>query len=117
MLAIAVLGAVLYLAFNRALDRQLGSLNLSPEVRAAVDAQRRNLGAAETTDNKAREAIQRSFVTGYRFVLSIAVILAIAGSASAAVLIDRDRQFTRPPVLGDRRPGNRTRNAQKPATH
>ncbi|HZM58367.1 MAG TPA: MFS transporter [Vicinamibacterales bacterium] len=117
VLAIAVLGAVLYLAFNRALDRQLGSLNLSPEVRAAVDAQRRNLGAAETTDNKAREAIQRSFVTGYRFVLSIAVILAIAGSASAAVLIDRDRQFTRPPVLGDRRPGNRTRNAQKPATH
>ena len=50
------------------------------------------LGAAETTDSKGREAIQRSFVTGYRYVLWIAVVLAIASSASAAALIELDGQ-------------------------
>ena len=91
LIAIAVLGVVLYAAFNRALDRQLSALNLPPAIRAEIDAQRRNLGAAETADSKGREAIQKSFVTGYRYVLSIAVVLAIASSASAAALIDRDR--------------------------
>ena len=92
LIAIAVLGVVLYAGFNRALDRQLSALNLPPAIRAEIDAQRRNLGAAETADTKGREAIQRSFVTGYRYVLWIAVALAIASSASAAALIDRDRQ-------------------------
>lgn len=92
LIAIAVLGAVLYSAFNRALDRQLSALNLPPEIRAEIDAQRRNLGAAKTTDSRGREAIQRSFVTGYRYVLWIAVVLAIASSASAAALIGPDTQ-------------------------
>ena len=47
LLAIAVLGVVLYAGFNRALDRQLSALNLPPAIRAEIDAQRRNLGAAE----------------------------------------------------------------------
>jgi EmrB/QacA subfamily drug resistance transporter len=92
LLAIAVLGGVLYAAFNRALDRQLSALNLPPVIRAEIDAQRRNLGAAETSDSQGREAIRKSFVTGYRYVLWIAVVLAVASSASAAALIDRDGQ-------------------------
>ena len=90
LVAIAVLGVVLYAAFNRALDRELSALNLPPAIRAEIDAQRHNLGAAETTDSKGREAIMRSFVTGYRYVLWIAVGLAIASSVSAAALINRD---------------------------
>ena len=92
LIAIAVLGVVLSTAFNRALDRQLSALNLPPAIRAEIDAQRRNLGAADTTDRKGREAIQRSFVTGYRYVLWIAAMLAVASSASAAALIDVDGQ-------------------------
>ena len=88
LIAIAVLGVVLYAAFNRALDRQLSGLNLPPAIRAEIDAERRNLGAAHTTDSRGREAIQKSFVTGYRYVLWIAVVLAIASSVSAAALID-----------------------------
>jgi MFS family permease len=88
LIAIAALGVVLYAGFNRALDRELDALNLSPAIRAEIDAQRRNLGAAETTDIKGREAIQRSFVAGYRSVLWIAVALAVASSATAAVLIE-----------------------------
>ena len=59
LIAIAVLGVVLYAAFNRALDRELSALNLSPAIRAEIDAQRRNLGAAETTDREGRQAIQQ----------------------------------------------------------
>jgi EmrB/QacA subfamily drug resistance transporter len=90
LIAIAALGVVLYAGFNRELDRELGALNLPPAIRVEIDAQRRKLGAAETTDSKGREAIQRSFVTGYRHVLWIAVALAIASSATAAVLISPD---------------------------
>ncbi|MDX7140884.1 hypothetical protein SJ263_23755, partial [Enterobacter hormaechei] len=86
-----VFGVVLYTGFNRALDRELSALNLPPPVRAHIDAQRRHAGAAATDDSRARAAVQRSFVAGYRSVVWIAVLLAIASSASAAALIDRDR--------------------------
>jgi EmrB/QacA subfamily drug resistance transporter len=92
LIAIAVLGVVLYAGFNHALDWQLSALNLPPAIRAEIDAQRRNLGAAEISDATGREAIQKSFVTGYRYVVWIAVVIAMASSASAAALIDRDRQ-------------------------
>jgi EmrB/QacA subfamily drug resistance transporter len=95
VLAIAVLGAVLYAVFNRALDRHLATLPLPATVRAEIDSQRRDLAAAETADARGREAIQLSFVAGFRYVLAIAVVLGMASSVSAAALIDRDRQ--RPP--------------------
>ena len=89
LLAVAVLGVVLYGAFNRALDRQLQVLNLPPAVYQEIDAQRRNLGAADLRDSRGREAIQRSFVAGYRDVLWIAVALALASAASAVLVQDR----------------------------
>jgi EmrB/QacA subfamily drug resistance transporter len=92
LIAVAVLGVVLYAGFNRALDRQLSTASLSPAIRAEIDAQRRNLGAAEISDTTGRAAIRNSFVTGYRYVVWIAVVVAVASSASAAALIDRDRQ-------------------------
>jgi hypothetical protein len=70
----------------------LVSLNLPPAVRADIDAQRPKLAAAETADRQGRGAIERSFVAGYRYVLWMAAALAIAGSASAAALIDADVQ-------------------------
>jgi predicted MFS family arabinose efflux permease len=90
LVAIAALGVVLYAGFNRALDREMSALHLPPAVRAGIDAQRRKLGAAETTDSQGREAIQRSFVAGYRYVLWIASAMAVASSATAAVLIRSD---------------------------
>jgi hypothetical protein len=62
-------------------------LTLPPAVRAEIDAQRPNLAAAVTNDSRGRRAIEESFVSSYRFVLWIAVALALASSASAAALI------------------------------
>jgi len=87
LLAIAVLGAVLYSGFNRALERYMDALNVPASARVEITAKRRNLAAIQTTDSRAREAIQRSFIAGYREVLWIAVVLAIASSASAGALI------------------------------
>jgi EmrB/QacA subfamily drug resistance transporter len=95
LLAIAVLGLVLYTGFNRALDRELSALKVPPQIRAEIDAQRRNLGAADTSDPRGRDAIRRSFVAGYRQVVWVAVALAVASSISAAALIDRDRKGER----------------------
>ena len=92
VLAIAVLGAVLYAAFNQALDRRLQALDLPAETRATIDTQRRNLAAIKTTDSGARDAIEQSFLTGYRVVLWIAVALAISSSVSAGVLIESGRK-------------------------
>jgi MFS family permease len=87
LLAIAGLGLVFLTVFNRSLDQRLEALTLPPAVRAEIDAQRPNLAAAVTSDSRGRKAIEESFVSGYRFVLWIAVALALASSASAAVLI------------------------------
>lgn len=91
-LAIAVFGAVLYTAFNHALDQRLTALNVSREARTAIDSQRRSLAAISTNDAATRDAVHVSFVTGYRVVLGIAAALAIASSATAALMIEDERQ-------------------------
>jgi MFS family permease len=96
LLAIAILGVVLYAGFSRALDRELEALHVGAPARAEIVAQRRSLGAATTADAAGREAIRRAFVEGYRQVLWIAVALAIAGSVSAAALIRVDPLRTDP---------------------
>jgi EmrB/QacA subfamily drug resistance transporter len=96
LLAIAILGVVLYAGFSRALDRELEALHVGAPARAEIVAQRRSLGAATTADAAGREAIRRAFVDGYRQVLWIAVALAIAGSVSAAALIRVDPLRTDP---------------------
>ena len=88
VMAIAVFGLVAGLVFNRELDRRLSSLELRPAQRAAIDAQRRKLAAIETEDTRAHAAVGEAFVSAYRTLMWIAAALAVASSASAAVLID-----------------------------
>jgi EmrB/QacA subfamily drug resistance transporter len=88
LLAIAGLGLVLFNVFDRALDQRLSALTIAPETRAEIDAQRVKLAAAETSDDRGRQAIQEAFVTGYRYVVWIGVFLAVASSITAAAMID-----------------------------
>jgi EmrB/QacA subfamily drug resistance transporter len=87
LLAVAVFGALLSGVFHGALEKRLDALNLPPAERVQIEAQRSRLAAAETSDPRARQAIEEAFVAGYRTVLWIAAGLALASSLSAAVLI------------------------------
>lgn len=92
LLAIAVLGLVLFAVFNRALDHRLGAMVVPLATRMQIDLQRPRLAAAETDDVQIRRAISESFVEGYRAVLWIAVGLALASLVSAALFIGSDER-------------------------
>jgi EmrB/QacA subfamily drug resistance transporter len=92
LLAIAVFGLVLTGIFNRNLDQRLDWLHLPPPAHEQVEMQRSKLAAIETDDPHIRQAINESFVTGYRAVVLIAAILAIASSLTAATMIDSKRK-------------------------
>jgi EmrB/QacA subfamily drug resistance transporter len=87
LLAVAVFGALLGAVFHTSLNRQLDLLGLAPAVRANIEAQRSKLAAIETEDRGGRQAVEESFVAGYRTILWVAAGLAIASSLSAAALI------------------------------
>ena len=87
LLAVAVFGALLGAVFQTSLNRQLDLLGLAPAVRANIEAQRSKLAAIETEDRGGRQAVEESFVAGYRTILWVAAGLAIASSLSAAALI------------------------------
>jgi EmrB/QacA subfamily drug resistance transporter len=87
LLAVAVFGALLSGVFQQALDRQLVRLDVAPQARAQIQAQRTRLAAAQTADPRGRQAIEEAFVEGYRTVSWVSVGLALVSSLSAALLI------------------------------
>jgi EmrB/QacA subfamily drug resistance transporter len=94
VVAIAVFGIVLTGVFNRVLDQRLNGLGVPPTTRAQIDSQRPKLAAIEISEPRSREAINESFVAGYRAVMGIAVALALASSLSAAALIEHRKAFS-----------------------
>jgi EmrB/QacA subfamily drug resistance transporter len=89
LLAIAVLGLVLSAVFNRGLDRRLQTLPLSAPTRAAIQAQRSRLGAAQSPDPRGRLAIEEAFVDGFRTIAWIASALACGSALISAALMSR----------------------------
>ena len=88
LLAIAAMGLALTSVFDSALDSRLDALSLSNTARQQIDGQRPKLAAIETDNPHVRQAVKESFVAGYRAVIWIAAILAVASSLSALVLIE-----------------------------
>ena len=56
-----------------------------------VDLQRPKLAAIDTSDSRVRRAIDESFLSGYRIILTIAVGLTIASALSAGLLLENQR--------------------------
>jgi EmrB/QacA subfamily drug resistance transporter len=87
LLAIAALGIIMIGVFNHVLDRRLATLPFSAEIKRTIDAQRGNLAGmilpaeiTTTTAAQIRQAVDDSFVAGFRAVMLIGAALAV-GSA------------------------------------
>lgn len=95
LFGIAILGIVMLHAYSSELDRRLAELRVAREDRLVVEEQRAKLGATELpagVDDEARaalrQAIDESFVAGFRRVMSIAVGLALASALAAIMMIE-----------------------------
>jgi EmrB/QacA subfamily drug resistance transporter len=96
LLAVAVLGVVVLSAFNRHLDYRIAaSLTLAPEARLQLDAQRTKLAAAEIpssldagTRDALRQALDESFVAGFRLAMYVCAGLALLSALSAWLMIE-----------------------------
>jgi EmrB/QacA subfamily drug resistance transporter len=96
LIAIAVFGVIVTTVFNRELTSRLDAMpTLSPATRQAVDAQRLDLAAAHppegtTPDTAAAidEAIDASFVAGFRVAMLIGAAMALLGAAAAWRLVE-----------------------------
>ncbi|MCH8841479.1 MAG: MFS transporter, partial [SAR324 cluster bacterium] len=85
---------------NHNLDQQLVPLDVPPQLRTALDAERINLAGAKLPESLAAElrgplerAIDTSFVSAFRLAMFIAAGLAMASALSAVVFIEK-----RPPA-------------------
>jgi fucose permease len=94
LLAIAVLGLVMFHAFNNCLDQRLDRMSVQTEVRKALDDQRMKLAAAEVpatideaTKAAIKDAIDECFVSGFRRVMICGAGLAFASSLIAWIMI------------------------------
>ena len=107
LLAVAVLGLIMFQTFSRCLDRQLstatvaaGSISRGGEqiptnVQQAVLSQRTKLAAIEipptpsaTITLAVQDAIKSCFVQGFRWVMICGTLLALASSLTSLVLIE-----------------------------
>ena len=95
LLAVAVLGVLMFAAFGANLDDRLETLELPPEARQQLEAEKVKLGAAEAPGGldaalsaTVERAIDEAFVSGYRAVMLVAAAMALASAISAALLIE-----------------------------
>lgn len=94
LVAIALLGIVMLDIFKRDLDRHLNELNLPPITMQSVRAQSTKLAAIAVPENQdpattesIHRAIDESFVAGFRTVMLIGAVLAVAGALTALALV------------------------------
>jgi EmrB/QacA subfamily drug resistance transporter len=95
LLAVAVLGIVMLHSFNAELDQRLQTVHVAPEVKQALDQQRTRLAAAavpagvdSAMATTLKQAINDSFVAGFRRVTMVCGGLALLSAFSAWWLIE-----------------------------
>jgi EmrB/QacA subfamily drug resistance transporter len=100
LLAIAVLGLIMFQVFDACLDRRLNQLALPSEIRHTLDNERIKLAAMEIPPNVDRavqtsikQAIDECFTRGFHRVSLVGAVLALASSLAAGLVI-RSRNAT-----------------------
>src|SRR5215213_6126328 len=95
LMAVAVLGVLMFAAFGASLNDRLEGLELPDEARQQLEEEKVKLGAAEAPEDldtatgvTVERAIDEAFVSGYRVVMLVAAAAALASAISAAVLIE-----------------------------
>ena len=95
LLAVAVLGVIMFVSFSGSLDANLSDANLPPEAKQQLEGQKIQLGAAQAPEGldaaqraRVELAIDEAFVSGYRVVMLVAVATALASVVSAALLLE-----------------------------
>jgi EmrB/QacA subfamily drug resistance transporter len=95
LLAVAVLGIVMLHSFNNHLDLKLETLGITPEVKQALENQRTKLAAVEIPKDidpvlgrTLKQAVDESFVSGFRRVMAVAMILSLLSALSAWLMIE-----------------------------
>jgi hypothetical protein len=98
LLAIAVLGVVMFVSFSGALDARAAKLDLGAEAQQQLEESKSDLGAAQPPEGLASEtaaaverAVAESFLLGFRVVMLVAAGLAVASAVAAAVMIEGGR--------------------------
>jgi EmrB/QacA subfamily drug resistance transporter len=94
LLAIAVLGLIMFHAFNQCLDARLDRMSLASDVRQSLNQERINLAAIEipssvdlATRTTIKQAIDECFVFGFRRVMIVGAALALASSIISWLVI------------------------------
>ncbi len=95
LLSIPVLGIFVFLAFSATLDARVENLDLPPQARQQLEAEKVDLGGAEVpqgldagTARAVDEAIAGAFVSGFRVAMFVAAGLAVLSALAAAFIIE-----------------------------
>lgn len=98
LLAVAVLGLLIYGAFSANLDVRLQEMDLPGRVRSELETAKADLGATEAPEDvdagtaaQIEHAIEESFVAGFRVVMIVSAGLALASALAAALLVSNRR--------------------------
>jgi len=98
LLAIAMLGVLMFAVFSASLDARLEALDLPVEARQQLEEEQVRLGAAEAPKDldaaqasSVERAVDEAFVSGYRVIMLAAAGMALASALSAALLIDGEK--------------------------
>jgi len=109
LLAIAVLGVLMFAVFSPALDSRVTGLDLSSQQRAQLEERKVDLGAAQPPDGVSAQtaaaverAVAESYVAGFRWVMIVCAGLALASALSAAFLIQGKPATANPAGEGSR---------------
>jgi EmrB/QacA subfamily drug resistance transporter len=94
LLAIAVLGLIMFQAFSNCMDKRMNQLQVNAEVRQVLSDQRVKLAAAElpanldqATQAAIKQEIGECFITGYRWLMLVGAALASLSSIIAWLVI------------------------------